>query len=545
MGKSRTHIPLYKSPKYPETYGDLIDWIAARMERPQEKVCFRMSDRGDPITYADFQKAIHKISNFLHDLGVVKGDKIAIFLNNCVEYAYLYHAISKCAAVIVPINPFLKAEPLFYILNQCDAKYLITSRGLFSDKIERNIYKLKNISSTMFIDGFFDDNRFKAIDFSQYDRYPSEFSPKHRSTGDDIQGIWYTSGTTGPPKGAVIKNKTYVYRLIYFSKHLVVTSADVSYFALPMYHAAHVMVGKMAMFAGGETVQVKWFSASNFWKEIVKYNATMTFTTGTIIPILLKSPVTDDEIKGRRQLRMWFGWPVDDPPSVQSRWPNIVFIESYGTTEAPGATMSDPKNPELGNAGNILPFTNLKIVDPETKKELSKNTVGEIVIGHKLGSGYIVKEYYKDPEKSKEVIKDGFWYSGDLGMVNEKDQLIFIDRIKDYLRVGGENVSSSVVEEVIRKHPAVAEVAIVGKKGDLGHDEIVAYVVPRQGASIDPTEFFLFCNHNMAYFMVPKYLVIRDELPKTGTQKVEKYKLKENIPGDAINRDSLGILLKR
>ena len=175
-----------------------------------------------------------------------------------------------------------------------------------------------------------------------------------------------------------------------------------------------------------------------------------------------------------------------------------------------------------------------------------KGKVGEIVYGHKLGPDYILMEYYKDPQKTKEMIKNGYWYSGDLGMLTENGRLKFADRLKDYLRVGGENVSSSVVEEVIRKHPAVMEVAIVGKRGELGHDEIVAHVVPKEGISIDPKEFFEFCNEKMAYFMVPKYLVIRPELPKTSTLRIEKYKLRqEEVPSDAINRSELGVALRR
>jgi crotonobetaine/carnitine-CoA ligase len=260
---------------------------------------------------------------------------------------------------------------------------------------------------------------------------------------------------------------------------------------------------------------------------------------------MLKRSVTEDEIKGSQNLRMWMGWPVDEPMTVRRRWPNIKFIEGYGTTEAPYAAIVSYDAPELETAGPITPFTNLKIIDPQTKKELPKNTVGEIVYGHKLGADYIVKEYYKDHEKSKEMIKNGYWYSGDMGMVNEKGQLIFVDRIKDYLRVGGENVSSTVVEEVIRRHSAVAEVAIVGQKGELGHDEIVAHVVLKKNKSLDAKEFFEFCNNNMSYFMVPKYLVIRSELPKTATERIEKYKLRNYLPENAIDRESLGILLKR
>jgi crotonobetaine/carnitine-CoA ligase len=338
-----------------------------------------------------------------------------------------------------------------------------------------------------------------------------------------------------------------VYRSLYFSDYFRLNDQDVIYYILPMYHVGYaVWGGPLAMAAGAEIVQVPWFSASNFWKEVLRYKATMTLSTGTIIPIILNQPITEDEIVGKEQLRIWIGWPVDDPRSVTERWPNIKFMEAYGTTEAPVAAIADYEKPEFGSAGPPTLYTDLKIMDPESGREMPQGQVGEIVYGHKLGPNYILTEYYKDPEKSKEMIRDGYWYSGDLGMLDKKGHLKFADRIKDYLRVGGENVSSSVVEAVIRKHPSVMEVAIVDKKGELGHDEIVAHVVPKEGTSIDPKEFFEFCNENMAYFMVPKYLVIRSDIPKTGTLRIEKYKLrKEGIPSNAFDRSVLGIVLKR
>ncbi len=131
-------------------------------------------------------------------------------------------------------------------------------------------------------------------------------------------------------------------------------------------------------------------------------------------------------------------------------------------------------------------------------------------------------------------------------MINDKGHLKFSDRLKDYLRVGGENVSSAVVEGIIRKHPSVMEVAIVGRKGDLGHDEVVAHVVLKEGSFIDAKELFEYCNNAMAYFMVPRFLVIRSELPKTGTMRVEKYRLRqEPIPANAFDRVALGVSLKR
>ena len=537
--------PVYARPDYPETYGELTDWAVNRVKNPETRVYFRMGDVG--VTYAEFRRNVNKICNLLRDRGLRMGDHVALFLSSCLEYAYLFHALGKCGAIMCPINPFVRGEPLKYILKHSDAKYLITSNDLFSEKISKIISSINALKLVFFTDKKKEIQGLDSALFSDFAGYPEEFEKAPKVTGDDIQGVWYTSGTTGVPKGAVITQKNYMYRVLYFKDYFRMTETDVNYYVLPMYHVAYaVWGGPLAMAAGAEVVQVPWFSASNFWKEVVKYKATMTFTTGTIIPIILHQPVTEAELSGKNQLRLWIGWPVDDPKNVKERWPDIRFMEAYGTTEAPVATIADYEMPEFGNAGPPTAYTDLKIIDPKSGKESPAGQVGEIVYGHKLGHDYIVTEYYKDPQRTGEMIKNGYWYSGDLGMLDNKGRLKFADRLKDYLRVGGENVSSSVVEAVIRKHPSVMEAAIVEKKGKFGHDEIVAHVVPNEGKSIDPKEFFEFCNENMAYFMVPKYLVIQSELPKTSTLRIEKYKLREEgVTSEAFDRSDLGIVLRK
>jgi crotonobetaine/carnitine-CoA ligase len=314
-----------------------------------------------------------------------------------------------------------------------------------------------------------------------------------------------------------------------------------------MYHSGYAVLGApLALAAGCEIIQVLWFSASRFWHDVVNYGVTLTASTGTVIPIMLKQTVIEEEIEGRNTLKLWIGWPVGDEKVVKKRWPDIKFIELYGTTEAPIASVSRFEKPELGNAGPPTIYTDLKLIDTDTGKEvLEQNRPAEIVYRHKLGPEYIIQEYYKDPEKTKEMIRDGYWFSGDMGMIDDYGNLHFVDRIKDYLRIGGENVSSTVVEEVIRRHASVREAAVVEVTGDLGHDEMIAHVVLNEDMPLEPKEFFEFCNENMSYFMVPRYLKIRSEIPKTGTLRIEKYKLREEGATNAIDRVKLGIKLRR
>ena len=545
---NKGEVPVFRSPEYPQTYGELIDWSINRVKDAEKKVLYRIAGTDIALTYAEFGRNVNKIANMLIDIGVKKGDHVAVFLSNCTEYAYLFHSLAKIGAVTVPINQFVKGDPLRYIIDHSDSRYLITSDEIFSDKLSPMMDSLEKLRAVLFTSKEAELKRVRSVAFSDFESYPSDFEAEWKVSGDDIQGIWYTSGTTGMPKGTVINQKTYLYRAQFIADYFRVTSEDVLYFILPKYHAAYVTLGApLAMAASAEVVQVRWFSASAFWDEVVKYKATLTFSTGTIIPILLKQPVTPTEVQGREQLRLWLGWPVDDPDGVKARWPKIKFMQGYGTTEGVIATMTDYDNPGFGNAGVPTAYTDLKVTNSETGEQLPAGKAGEIVYTHKLGPDYMMKEYYKDPEKTKEMLKDGYWHSGDIGLLDDEGRLYFTDRIKDYLRVGGENVSSAVVEDIIRKHTAITEVAFTGVKGeDLGHDEGIAHVVLKEGASIDPKEFFEFCSQRMSYFMVPRYLVIRSELPKTHTFRIEKYKLREEgIPENAIDRNKLGIKIRR
>jgi len=540
-------FPLYSHPDYPETFGDIVDWAVKRCPDPDKKVLFRLANTDIALTYTKFLNGVNQTSNYLHEIGVRKGDRVACFLPNCVEYAYLFHAISKCGGVIVPIIQFMKGEALGYIIEHSDSKLLVTTKAMFLDKIAPIVNSLSKVKTIVSIDEAITVKGCSSALFSQVEQYPESFEPQTSVIGSDIQGIWYTSGTTGRPKGVVISQKAYIWRALFFSNYFKLGRDSVNYYVLPMYHSGYAVLGTpLTMAGGGEIVQVPWFSASNFWPNVVKYKVTITASTGTVIPIMLKQLVTPEENEGKNLLKTWIGWPVGDKEVVKKRWPGIKFIEVYGTTEAPIAAVTNFDKPEIGHAGPVSAYTDLKLIDPQTGNEIKEaNEVGEIAYKHKLGPDYIILEYYKDPKTTQAMIKNEYWHSGDLGKLDENGNLHFADRIKDYMRIGGENVSSAVVEETIRTFHPVAEVAIVAVRGELGHDEMVAHVVPKEGVTINPEEFFKFCNTKMTYFMVPKYLVIRSEIPKTGTLRVEKYKLREEKLLNATDRVKLGIEVTR
>jgi crotonobetaine/carnitine-CoA ligase len=481
---------------------------------------------------------LDKISNMLVELGFRKGRNVAVFLPNCLEYSYFYLALGRLGVTLLPVNQFLKGDALSYVLNHCDIEFLITNKELFLKTISPIAYALEHISCVIFLDEEVPTGRLgKTALFSDFKKFPDDYKQPWAVEGRDVAVIWLTSGTTGLPKGVVCTQEYLLQRVSYSVEFFDLNPRDVIYFVLPMYHIPFYCWGvPMAMAGGCKVVFVDWFSASKFWEHAATYKATIVYTTGTIIPILLKKDVGPFEMEARERIRIWSAWPVDQPEVVFKRWPKTKFISGYGLSEYALATMTIYDS-EDKSEGSATPFTELKICDPRTGKTLPVEKPGEIVLRSKLGPGFMMQGYYKSEEETAETIRDGWLYTGDGGYLDERNRLHFVDRLKDSVRVGGENVPSVQVEGIIASHPKIAEVAVAAAKGELGSDELAAHVVLKKGEQLSPEEFFQFCEEKMAYFMVPRYLRIREELPKTTNLKVQKYKLREEgITRDYISR---------
>ena len=509
----------------------------ARTHIAPDHVILERADGGS-LTMGEYLTNIDKISNMLLSLRVEKGRNTAVFLPNCLEYSYFYLALGRLGVTVLPVNQFLKGDALSYVLNHCDIEFLITNKELFTTSILPLAEGLTRIRSVIFMDGEAAENPLgKAALFSDFTKLSADYSPPWEVKGTDTAVIWLTSGTTGLPKGVVCSQEYLLHRVSFSVDYFNLTGEDVIYFVLPMYHIPFYCWGvPMAMAGGCKVVFVDWFSASRFWEQAAKLRATMVYTTGTIIPILLKREVTEYEREARDRIRIWSAWPVDQPDVVFKRWPKTEFVSGYGLSEYALATMSTYTSEEKSE-GPATSFTELRICDPATGSDLPPNEPGEIVLKSKLGPGFMMEGYYKSPEATAETIRDGWLHTGDGGFLDEKGELHFVDRLKDSVRVGGENVPSVQVEGIIASHSKIEEVAVAAAKGDLGSDEMAAHVVLKKGETLTPEEFFEFCEEKMAYFMVPRYLRIRKELPKTTNLKVQKYKLREEgVTADYFRR---------
>ncbi|TFG29960.1 MAG: ATP-dependent acyl-CoA ligase [Promethearchaeota archaeon] len=496
------------------------------------------------ISYKQLNLTVNKIANGFLNLGIKNGDKVAIMMENCLEFIYTWFALSKIGAIEVPINFFHKGEVLKYLINYSDAEILVLS-GAYIRQIKKIENDLTNIKLAL-IDPLSPEPRLKKFAIEPYNSLlnnpatPPEINVKY----NDLMAILFTSGTTGISKGVMLTHNQMIFQGYMYVYTCGITNEDRMYHYLPLFHEAGQCGGTLApLIAKGTIILKKSFSATKFWDEIREYKITKTGGFEPIVRILHKAPPQEND--GDHLLRVFVCGHV--PPDIhedfQNRF-NVKLIDAYGMTETDmsiSATLNDIK---IGSCGKAhTQYFEVKLFD-EYDMEVPIGTPGEIAIRPLLP--YIVMEgYYKMPEYTLRAFKNLWFHTGDLVYKDENGFYYFVDRKKDMVRRAGENVSSKEVEEIINSHESIKECAVVGVKDEIVGEEIKVAIVLKRGKSVLPQELIEYCDKRMAYFMVPRYIEFLEELPKQlDGQKIIKEKLKD-INSNTWDRKKAGIKLKR
>jgi crotonobetaine/carnitine-CoA ligase len=302
------------------------------------------------------------------------------------------------------------------------------------------------------------------------------------------------------------------------------TSEDVFYTPLPLYHGnAQNLSTLPSMLANAKLALGKRFSASEFWKDIRKQKATTFNYIGAMLSILYKQPETDQDANHQVRFARGAGAPTEIILDFERRF-HLEIVESYGTTEG-GSVQNQPGRRKIGSFGTPPYYNEAKVVDDDGR-ELPPNKVGEMVIRPRDPAEKWV-EYYKEPEATEEKMKEGWFHSEDLAVIDEDGYFFFKGRKKDAIRRRGENVSAQEVEKIINAHAAVLKCAAYGVPSELSEEDIMVAVALKPGSVLTPEELIRYCQEKMARFMVPRYVEWIDFLPKTPSLRIEKYKLKE------------------
>ncbi|MFS0644421.1 ATP-dependent acyl-CoA ligase [Siminovitchia sp. 179-K 8D1 HS] len=522
---------------------NLAQFLVRRIEKTPEKVFLEFEQQR--ITYEGLYRRAAQSARGFSELGIQTEDKVCVMLDNSPEYMDVWFGLTCIGAVIVPINVHLKGDGLQYILSHSECKAIVLDDS-YMDRIRPCLSSLpKDVKIIIHTEK-------QLPDWGEYTKlkdvitHPESNLPSLDFPGTAINSILYTSGTTGPPKGVMLSHAAYVHSAKEFAERMVgVRKDDILFTTLPLFHInaqAHTVLG--GIHANATIALSKKFSASRFWDEVRFHHATIFNALGSMIPILCKQPEQENDQDNPARIAACAATPEKFWKPFEERF-KIKIVEGYGLTETTGFCVSNPIHEgRIPSIGKPFPFAEAKIAD-ENGKRLQIGEIGEIFI-RSLQKHAFMEGYYKMPDKTEEALLDGWFRTGDLGYEDEEGYMYFCDRLKQCIRRRGENISSWEVEKVINAHPKVLESAAVGVPSEIGEEDVKVYVILREGETLPYVELIKWCEDRMAYFMVPRYIQYVDSFPKTATERVQKFKLKEEGIGDAWDREkALGRIRKK
>ncbi|MCW3066044.1 MAG: ATP-dependent acyl-CoA ligase [Solirubrobacterales bacterium] len=511
----------------PTTLPAVLD---ARAERTPDArfVHFDGVDR----TYAEAVAGAERAAAGLASLGVAKGGRVALMLPNSLEFLDLWFGAALLGAVLVPVNTALKGEGLRYVLEHSEADVAIVD-GPLADTVDAALGgggPTHRIARGRSGGGWTDAGEILAAG------HPP--APRARVRPGDLASILYTSGTTGPPKGVRNCHNAYPTAGYEFTQRYArLRVDDVLYTSLPLFHVnAQMLTTIGSLVSGVPMVLAPRFSASGFFDDLRAHGATVFNYIGAMLTMLYKQPERPDDAQNPARVTIGGAAPAELWPAFEARF-GLEILEIYGLTEtATFALGSPPDDIRVGKIGLPVSWAEVE-VHREDGSVAEAGEPGEIMV-RTTRPNVLFQGYDKNDEATARAMAGGWFHTGDRGRRDSDGYFVFLDRLKDSIRRRGENISSYEVERVVNSHPAVAESAAVGVPSELGEDEVMIVLVPRDGAELDPAELVSFCAERMAGFMVPRYVQVRRELPKTATERVQKFALRDEGPAGAWDRMS-------
>ncbi|WP_313691821.1 class I adenylate-forming enzyme family protein [Halorarum halobium] len=468
-------------------------------------------------TYESVANRSKQYANALAERGIGAGDAVGLFLPNRPEFVYLMFATAYLDAVTAPANPEYRAGELEHSLTLSEPEVLVTTAELVDVAVEAaagtGVYEILLVDE---LDGY---EELPAL----ADEQPTTVEP---NDGDPTAvGLhMYTSGTTGPPKAVECQHENWTISAVDFQKRMGFTHEDTLFTALPLFHAnaqVYSMLGAAA--AGAEVIIYERFSSSNWWQWCREHDVTEFNAMGSMLKMLDNVPPSAvDETNPVEQV-FSAGTPPELIEPFEERF-DLRVVEGYSLTEDTMLILnptSDEKR-RIGSIGLPPAEKRVKIVDDEGE-EVPRGTKGEILQqGPTLMAGY-----HGQPEKTAEVVDEDGWFStGDYGKLDEDGFLYFLDRKKDIVRRGGENISSYEVEGVIKAIEAVEEVAVIPSPDEFYTEVVKATVTVKEGHDLAEEEIVERCRAELAPFKVPRYVEFVSEFPYTPTGKIQKQKLR-------------------
>jgi acyl-CoA synthetase (AMP-forming)/AMP-acid ligase II len=476
----------------------------------------------DTVTYAGMVDRAAAVAGGLQARGVGAGDVVALLSYNSTDFLTTIFAANHLGAVAMPINWRLAAAEVRYILEHSQARALVCDGELLELANEATTGlggDLARISISAEVAAGWD--RFAELQSS------STRPPRAEVAGDDLHRLMYTSGTTGRPKGVMITHANLAWKNYAHITELGVTADDVGLACGPLYHVGALDLITTTMIAMGATTIIhRSFDAAAVVDEMERSRVTCVWAAPAMVRAILDVPGIDERDLSSVRLVIAGGekMPIPFIERLRRTFPSAWFADAYGLTETvSGDTFLDRESTvtKLGSAGRACPYLELEVWD-EAGAPVPTGARGEIV----LRGPKVFKGYWRDPDATAAAFAGGWFHTGDIGVVDEDGYVYIVDRLKDMILSGGENIAGSEVERVLYEHEAVAEVAVVGRPDERWGEVPIAFVVLRPGAAVTPQELTAHCGQQLARFKVPKDVVFVEALPRNPSGKILKRELR-------------------
>ena len=531
------------------TIGEMLEAVSARVPGTEAVVSVHQGIRW---TYRDLLSRVDTVARGLMALGVRKGDRVGIWAMNYAEWIVVQFATARIGAIMVNINPAYRTYELEYVLKQAEIQTLILQdrfktsdyAAMFSEACPEasgsrpgklNSGKFPFLKNVVFMGENPPDGMFSWPDLEKKGGKISADELVARADTldfDDPINIQYTSGTTGFPKGVVLTHHGVLNNGYIIGEGMSFSEKDRLCIPVPFYHCFGMVLSNLACMTHGSTMILPSpvFSAEDVLRTIEKERCTALHGVPTMFIAELAHP--DFPAYSMQTLRTGImagsPCPIEVMKEVNRKMNMSEIVIVYGQTEtSPGITMTTTKDPverRVSTVGRVFPHTEVKIVDQKTGKILPRGEVGEI-----CARGYcVMKCYYNNPSATQVTLDTNGWnHTGDLGTMDDAGYVKIVGRLKDMVIRGGENIYPREIEEFLHHHPKVADVYVIGVPDEKYGEELMAWVMPKEGETVTPDEIRVFCQGKIAHYKIPRYVKSVSEFPMSVTGKIQKFRMRE------------------
>lgn len=501
----------------PSTIGQLLKDTVARFGEKQAVVTEERT-----LSYLELDAQSTVLAANLQKRGIQVGDRVGAVIGNCAEFPVVVFACAKAGAIMVPINVKLQVEELRYIIGHSKPKLLICESE-YAEKVNEAFHNsgLQDAELPgLFVIGGENSYRQLMDDSASFEQVAID-------EGDGAF-ILYTSGTTGRPKGAVLAHINAVHSVMNYKRRFETDDSMKTLVAVPMFHVTGLVGQLLHMFyIGGTVYSMKRYQNETYIQLILKHEINFLFNVPTIFIMMSTSEEFQKHSFGFVKKVAFGGSPIYQQTfqMLKDAFPNAQLHNAYGATETTSpATLMPVSYPEskVTSVGLPVDVADIKIVDPEGRK-VPAGESGELYIKGPM----VIKEYWDNPAANQSSFTDGYWHSGDLGIMDADGYVYIRDRKKDMINRGGEKIFSIEVEDALKSHPDVVEAAVIGEPDPVFGEKVKAFVV---GPALDPNDFSelqAHCKKALAKFKVPEEFVLLESLPRNASGKILKNTLKE------------------